>query len=72
MITLDWSPPMTISNELSSEIAAALLTVNDRSPDELSNLREIVINVHSTLQQMDLETREDRDVGTDQARASDP
>ena len=64
---------MTISNELSSEIAAALLTINDRSPDELSNLKDIVIHVHSTLQQMDLETREDlSDVGTDQARASDP
>lgn len=64
---------MTISNELSSEIAAALLTINDRSPDELSNLKDIVINVHSTLQQMDLETREDPgDMGTDQARSSDP
>ena len=64
---------MTISNELSSEIAAALLTINDRSPDELSNLKDIVINVHSTLQQMDLETKEDlSDMGTDQARASDP
>ena len=64
---------MTISNELSSEIAAALLTINDRSSDELSNLKDIVINVHSTLQQMDLETREDRsDMGTDQAGASDP
>jgi hypothetical protein len=59
---------MTISNELSSEIAAALLTINDRSPDELSNIKDIVIHVHSTLQQMDLETREDRsDMGTDQA-----
>jgi hypothetical protein len=59
---------MTISNELSSEIAAALLTIIDRSPDELSNLKDIVIHVHSTLQQMDLETREDRsDMGTDQA-----
>jgi hypothetical protein len=64
---------MTISNELSSEIAAALLTINDRSPDELSNLKDIVIHVHSTLQQMDLETREDlSDMGTDRARASDP
>jgi len=63
---------MTISNELSSEIAAALLTINDRSPDELSDLKDMVIHVHSTLQQMDLETREDRDLGTDQARASDP
>lgn len=64
---------MTISNELSSEIAAALLTINDRSPDELSNLKDIVIHVHSTLQQMDLETKEDLiDMGTDQARASDP
>jgi len=64
---------MTISNELSSEIAAALLTINDRSSDELSNLKDIVINVHSTLQQMDLETREDlSDIGPDQASASDP
>jgi len=64
---------MTISNELSSEVAAALLTTDDRSADELSNLKDIVIHVHSTLQQMDLETREDRsDMGTEQASPSDP
>ena len=54
---------MTISNELSSEIAAALLTIDDRSADELSNLRDIVLQVHWTLQQMNLETRDRTDVG---------
>lgn len=40
---------MAISHELSSEIATALLT-DDRSPEELKALKNVVLEVHSTLQ----------------------
>lgn len=42
---------MAISNELSSEIAAAMLAEN-KSPQELRKLRDIVLQVHTTLQKM--------------------
>ena len=42
---------MAISNELSSEIAAAMLAEN-KSPEELKELSEIVLQVHKTLQNM--------------------
>jgi hypothetical protein len=42
---------MTINNELSSDIAAAIFT--HKKPDqELEQLREIILSVHSTLQKM--------------------
>lgn len=47
---------MAISNELSSEIAAALLQ-EKKSPKELEKLKEVVLEVHSTLQQMSREAR---------------
>jgi len=43
---------MAISNELSSDIAAALIAASDKEPRHLSELKEILIEVHSTLQQM--------------------
>lgn len=43
---------MTISNELSSDIAAALIAASDKEPRHLSELKEILIEVHSTLQQL--------------------
>jgi hypothetical protein len=43
---------MAISHELSSEIADALFTAKERSPRELSDLKEIVFKIHSTLQQL--------------------
>ena len=43
---------MAISNELSSEIAAALLA-NKKSPQDLKKLKDVLIEVHHTLQQMD-------------------
>lgn len=43
--------PMTISNELSSEIAAAMLS-EKKSPQELKQLGEIVLQVHNALQKM--------------------
>lgn len=42
---------MAISHELSSEIATALLTA-DRSPEELTALKTILLEVHSVLQAM--------------------
>lgn len=42
---------MAISNELSSEIAAAIL-VEKKSPQELKQLKEVILQVHSALQQM--------------------
>ena len=42
---------MAISNELSSEIAAAMLAEN-KSPQELRKLKDILLQVHTTLQKM--------------------
>jgi predicted transcriptional regulator len=50
---------MAISNELSSEIAAAILA-EKKSPQELNQLKDIILRVHSALQQMSEETREMR------------
>jgi hypothetical protein len=47
---------MAISNELSSEIAAAML-VEKKSPAELNRLKDVILLVHSTLQQMSEEER---------------
>lgn len=43
---------MAISNELSSEIAIALLSKKERSPEELDALKNILFEVHSTLQSL--------------------
>ena len=47
---------MAISNELSSEIAAAIL-VEKKSPKELNQLKDVILRVHSTLQKMSEEER---------------
>lgn len=47
---------MAISNELSSEIAAAIL-VEKKSPTELNKLKDVILRVHSTLQQLSEEER---------------
>ena len=46
---------MAISNELSSEIAAAILV--EKNPTELNKLKDVILRVHSTLQQMSEEER---------------
>lgn len=52
---------MTISNELSSDIAAALVVAaKDRNPDKLNDLKQILLEVHSTLQQLKQKTRNER------------
>ena len=50
---------MAISNELSSEIAAAILA-ETKSPQELDRLRDVVLQVHTTLQQMSEDARVSR------------
>jgi predicted transcriptional regulator len=47
---------MAISNELSSDVAVALLT-DKKSPQELNKLKDIILEVHSALQKMSEETR---------------
>jgi hypothetical protein len=51
---------MALSNELSSEIAEALLLKSSKTPRELKNLQELILHVHSVLKQLN-----------DTARASD-
>lgn len=48
---------MTISHELSSEIATALLAAKVRSPRELQELKEILLVIHSTLQRLTEDAR---------------
>ena len=49
---------MAISNELSSDIAAALIAASAKqAPAQLHELKEILIEVHSTLQQMTEQSR---------------
>lgn len=48
---------MTIKNELSSEIASAILAAKADSPGRLNELKEIVLKVHATLQQMSEQRR---------------
>jgi hypothetical protein len=50
---------MAISNELSSDVAVALLA-QEKSPQELKKLKDIILEVHSTLQKMSEETRDYR------------
>ena len=50
---------MAISNELSSDVAVAILATK-KSPQELKQLKDIILEVHSTLQKMSAETRDAR------------
>ncbi len=43
---------MAISHELSSEIATALFAAKERSPRELNDLKEIVLEFHSSLERL--------------------
>jgi predicted transcriptional regulator len=45
-----------ISNELSSEIAAAVLAA-EKSPQELKQLKDVILQVHIVLQKMSEEAR---------------
>jgi hypothetical protein len=48
---------MAIYNELSSDIATALLTGKEKDPRALDDLKETVIKVHSTLQKLAADSR---------------
>jgi predicted transcriptional regulator len=50
---------MAISNELSSEIAAAIL-VEKKTPQQLKQLKDVILQVHSALQKMSAEERAKR------------
>jgi hypothetical protein len=50
---------MTISNELSSDVAIAIFEKN-RSPQELKQLKDIILQVHSELQKMSEAMHADR------------
>jgi hypothetical protein len=50
---------MAISNELSSDIAVALLAEN-KSPQELRRLKDVILKVHSALQKMSADERGNR------------
>jgi hypothetical protein len=47
---------MAISNELSSEIAAAILA-EKKTPQELKQLKDIILEVHTALQKMSADAR---------------
>jgi hypothetical protein len=51
---------MAIDNELSSEIATALLNGKEKDRRELDHLKETVIKVHSTLQKLAADSPESR------------
>ena len=50
---------MAISNELSSDIAVALLA-EKKSPQELRRLKDVILKVHSELQKMSANERTTR------------
>jgi len=50
---------MAISNELSSDIAAAILA-QKKNPQELNQLRDVILRVHSTLQKLSEDARAKR------------
>ena len=54
---------MALSNELSSEIAAAILVTSNKSTRELKDLEEVVFRVHFALCQMDHKARLGRQEG---------
>jgi hypothetical protein len=51
---------MSIQNELSSDIAVALLTGKDRDPQKLDDLKKVVLKVHSILQEASKDLRRNR------------
>ncbi len=57
---------MAISHELSGEIAAALFSARERSATELQDLKQIVFQIYSTLEQLTKEEKMSRIGGGDQ------
>ena len=48
---------MAISNELSSDIATAILVTKNKHRGELNDLKEMILKVHSALQQLNVKRR---------------
>jgi predicted transcriptional regulator len=61
---------MALANELSSEIAAAILSTGENSPAELENLKLIVEEVHTTLEKMEDRERQARKLRKPLARTA--
>ena len=61
---------MALANELSSEIAAAILSTGKNSPAELENLKRVVEEIHTTLERMDDREREARKTPKPLARSA--
>ena len=53
---------MSISNELSSDIALALIAARDKYPGEPKDLKELIFKVHSTLRRLTEEPRNRRTI----------
>lgn len=53
---------MAISNELISDITAALVAANNKHPGQPNDLREILLEVHSTLQRLTEQSRKARTI----------
>ncbi len=51
---------MSISHEVSSDIATALFAAKERSPRELRDLKDMVFQIHSTLEELSDSARKDR------------
>ena len=51
---------MSIQNELSSDIAVALLTDKNKRPEELNELKELVFRIHELLQDSNTDFRSQR------------
>jgi len=51
---------MSINNELSSDIAVALLAGKNRDPKKLDDLKKVVLKVHSILQEASKDLRRKR------------
>ena len=47
---------MSFHNELSNEIAIALMTKGDQSTADLKKLKDVVLTVHETLRQLEDES----------------
>jgi len=48
--TLTVEKPMSIENELSSDIAVALLARGGRDPEQLKEMKDLILGIHATLQ----------------------
>ena len=64
---------MSIENELSSDIALALLARGLKDPEQLKQMKELILGIHATLQEKDAErkTIRARAAGADRSSQSE-